>query len=145
MNTLQINKILSQNRFSKDCFKGITPADKIIPYKEYPYALVANTDNYGEKGTHWVAFYVTDSESVEYFDSFALPPNIEISKFLAIFKNVRVNTTRIQAIYDISCGPHVIYFIIKRCMGISFDSIIKQLNHPFADTMVKMFVVRLLQ
>ena len=139
MNTYQIASILN----SYACFKGITPANKIIPYTTYPYALVANTDNYGEKGTHWIAMYIPNSHTIEYFDSFGNEPNEEISKFLSNFKTIIKNTVKIQSIFDISCGAHVIYFISQRCNGKSFKHIIQDLTSPYADAMVKLYVYKL--
>jgi hypothetical protein len=52
MNTLQITKILSNNRFTNNCFRGVFAADKIPTHNTYSHALVANTDKHGDAGTH---------------------------------------------------------------------------------------------
>jgi hypothetical protein len=70
MNSLEIFKILQNNRFTKNYFKGVYPSNKIPPCNQYPCALVVNTDPIGQPGTHWVAIYAVNQSSVEYFDSF---------------------------------------------------------------------------
>ena len=63
------------------------------------------------------------------------------------FKWQKRNKTRVQSSADISCGPHVIYFLVNRCRGMPFDAIIHRLakSLPFTDTLVKMFVLCILE
>jgi hypothetical protein len=148
MNSIQINNILKSNRKSSRCFKGVFASNNIEVKddEKFPIAIVANTDKMGEKGTHWVAFFIKNKNNIEYFDSFAEKPNNDIEKFLGKFENVKVNSKKIQSYFDISCGPYVIYFIVERCKGVTFESIIRKLynKNPYADSFVKLFVHNLI-
>jgi hypothetical protein len=144
MNSLQIKKILQNNRYSNTCFKGVYPSNNIPTFSDFPYCLIANTDRYGEPGTHWIGIYVKNSNKAEYFDSFGEEPNKDISTYLKQFKNVDKNNSKIQSIYDNSCGAHVIYFIMQKCQGKQFKNIIDELNNPYSDAFVKLFVYDLI-
>jgi hypothetical protein len=145
MDSRQIAKILNRNVYTKGCFKGVFSADNIrLNSDDRPYGLVANTDSKGKPGTHWVAFYFPNHRTVEYFDSLGQIPNEHIKKILDQFSKVKLNKHKVQAMYETSCGPHAIYFLMHRCAGNSFDSILKSLNHPFSDTHVKIFLTKLL-
>jgi hypothetical protein len=140
MNSLQIDTILRKNRHTKNCYKGTYGSDNIKRFNEYPYAIVANTQKITQPGQHWVGMYISNVDTIEYFDSFGGPPNNEIKKFTETFKNVKRNTRKIQSDFDNSCGSHVIYFIIQRCRGKNFNVIIKEMSSPYSDALVKMFV-----
>ena len=93
-----------------------------------------------------MAFYFPNNQAVEYFDSFGIPPHGDILNFLSSYKNVIVNSKKLQSSWEISCGPHVIYFITRRCMGHSFKAIINSLSSgkAYSDFYVKMFLIKLL-
>jgi hypothetical protein len=140
MNSLEIANILNSNSITNKRFKGVYAADTIKNFDSMPYCIVVNTDKYGEPGTHWVAIYVHDSENIEYFDSFAEQPVENIEKILNQFKNVKMNNTKLQSIWDNSCGAHVIYYIIQKCQGKSLQDVVSALNSPYNDSLVKLFV-----
>jgi hypothetical protein len=148
MDSRKISLILNGNNLTKKCFKGVFSSNNIpklfSSQHSYPFGFIANTDRAGERGTHWVAFFVPNNRIIEYFDSLAMVPNPEIKKFLNLFPTVRENSKKVQSFLETSCGPHCIYFIIRRCMGHSFNSIIKSLNHPYSDSHVKIFLIKLL-
>jgi hypothetical protein len=145
MDSKQISSILGRNIYTKDCFKGVFSSNNIRlnPY-DSPCGIIANTDPKGKPGTHWVALYAPNHRTIEYFDSFGQSPNSDIQKILNQFSKVKLNNHKVQAMYETSCGPHAIYFLMHRCAGNSFDSILKSLNHPFSDTHVKIFLTKLL-
>jgi hypothetical protein len=145
MNSLQIKEILQNNRYSKGLFKGVFPSNNIPSFNVFPYCLVANTDKYGDPGSHWIAIYVNNNENAEYFDSFGEEPNKDIALYLKQFKNTIKNKSKIQSIYDNSCGAHVIYYIIQKCQGKTLKNIIEELNSPFNDSIVKLFVYNLIK
>ena len=147
MNSLQIEKVLSKNPYTRRLFKGVFAADTLRKFNEYPYCLVVNSDKQMEKGTHWLGLYIPKSDTIEYFDSLAsgtVKP--EIKKFLDTFNHVKMNKKRVQSVYDTSCGHHVIYFLVHRCKGFSYDSTIRKLNSmgPLSDYRVKLFVFHLI-
>jgi hypothetical protein len=127
-----------------NCYKGIYGSDNIQGTNTFPYAIVVNTQKISQPGEHWVALYITGPDQLEYFDSFGEGPNSDIQKFTKTFKNIKINSKKLQSDFDNSCGSHVIYFIISRCSGKSFNRIIEALKHPYSDTMVKLFVYKLL-
>ena len=145
MDSLQIAEILKHVTRKK--FKGVFASDNLPSPHSTPYCFVVNSDKQNEPGTQWMAIYVPTPNSVEFFDSFAKAPNYDINKFLSNFKWQKRNKTRVQSSADISCGPHVIYFLVNRCRGMPFDAIIHRLakSLPFTDTLVKMFVLCILE
>ena len=145
MNSIQISNILSNNKITHGKFMGVFAADTLKTFSNYPYCLVVNSDKQTQRGTHWMAMYVPKSNHIEYFDSLAEKPNEQIKQFLDKFSHVKMNHKKIQSSFDTSCGAHVIYFIIHRCSGRSFDSIVQGLHKkfPFSDYIVKSFVFKL--
>jgi hypothetical protein len=144
MNSLQIDTILRKNFHTKSCYKGTFASNNIKNFLTFPYAIVANTQKNTQPGEHWVAMFIQNSNSIEYFDSFGEGPNKEIKKYIDNFKNVKINTKKIQSDFDTSCGSHAIYFIVQRCRGKTFNSVIKALSNPYSDYLVKMFVINLI-
>ena len=57
MNTLQLERALKHNTFTKKIFVGVFAADALPTLNTFPSGFVANTDPSTEPGTHWVAFY----------------------------------------------------------------------------------------
>lgn len=143
MNSEQISQILNRALGPK-IFGGVYAANE-IPQKflqgPFPNMFVVNTDKYGQPGKHWQAIFILGKNKLEFFDSFGEAPVGDISNFTKNFPNLKVNKVRVQANYELSCGPHVIYFLINRSRGISFENIIKALtDNKFKDTYVKFFV-----
>jgi hypothetical protein len=147
MNNLEINRILRAHHKTKNIFITSSPCN-IPPYSSrYPYALVMNTDDSRGSGIHWIAMYVTSSDTVESFDPSGLPPNECISRFLRKFKEVKQNPYHLQAFNSSVCGHYCVYFIIRRCSGDSFASIIKRLHEmgDIRDSYVREYVSQLEQ
>ena len=73
-------------------------------------AYIINLDEYSDIGTHRVALYVQNNNSVTYFDSFGVE-NIpkEIKEFVKN-KDIITNIFRIQANDSIMCGYFCIGF-----------------------------------
>jgi hypothetical protein len=144
MNSSEINKILQNNIYTKNYFKGVYPSNNIPSLNQFPFTLIVNTDPLGQPGTHWVAIYAINQNSAEYFDSFGNSPNTNIGSYLNRFKDVNRNKTKIQSIFDNSCGAHVIYYTIQKCRGSNLETIIKELNNPYSDSLVKLYVYNLI-
>ena len=144
MNSLQIDSILSKNSHTKKLFRGVYGSDTIKQFHTYPYTLVVNTQKISQPGEHWVGIYVKNANDIEYFDSFGEPPNNEIQKFTKNFKNIKINSKKLQSDFDNSCGPFVIYFIVQRSRGKKFDTIVNRLFDPYNDSFVKMFIFKMI-
>ena len=62
MNTLQLERALKHNTFTKKIFVGVFAADELPTLNTFPSVFVANTDPSTEPGTRWVAFYFPSRE-----------------------------------------------------------------------------------
>jgi hypothetical protein len=69
---------------------------------------IVNLDNHNGPGTHWTAFIKKDN-IIYYFDSFGLPPPINILKINN--KMIYYNIYNIQDIEEKSCGYYCLFFI----------------------------------
>ena len=148
MNSLQIEQILRSHHSTRQHFQGCYAADEIskkLTTLKYPYAFVVNTDVSKQPGEHWVAVYVCSETLVEYFDSLSEPPNEYIGQFLSKFSTIVKNEYILQNPFTNVCGQFCIYFIVKRCCGFSFFSIVIFLNKlKNADKFVRNFLNMLL-
>ena len=144
MDNIQILKILKKHHKTFKCFIGCVPSDAIPVSDHYPYGVVVNTDDSTKPGRHWVAIFVPNSQTVEYFDSFAMVPNQNISKYLSKFKYKYENKKELQSILADTCGEFSIYYIVKRCSGHTFEAILNELSKiPDKDKYVREFVRKL--
>ncbi|GFS54245.1 uncharacterized protein TNCV_2527631 [Trichonephila clavipes] len=117
MFTSQISKILSKEA-PRD-FLGVYPSDK-IPKVKKKAALVVNTDPHDEEGSHWLAMYIQDEKTIEFFDSYGFPPSVyepHISQYVKLFPNVIYNETSLQNLTSNVCGQYCIFYLLKRCKG----------------------------
>ena len=90
-----------------------------LPNKMKDGTYVINLDEYSGIGTHWIALYVKNDNSITCFDIFGVEhiPK-EITKFINLSsssasqnKNIKTNIFRIQAYDSIMCGYFCIRFI----------------------------------
>ena len=82
-------------------FNGVYSRDNLYKIKDGAYII--NLDEYSDIGTHWVALYVQNNNSVTYFDSFGVE---YIPKEIRAFinnKNIKTNIFRIKAYNSIMC------------------------------------------
>ena len=144
MNTLQTDNILTKILGIQ--FKGVYSYDSVFPIsKKFPYGFVINTDPYGKPGKHWQAIWVPNKNTAEFFDSFGDKPKKNVENFLKKFKNTKKNSKKLQDNYESSCGPYVLYFLIRRSLGVTNENIINSLaNRRYNDAFVKLFVYNIL-
>lgn len=125
MNTSQVNKALAK----VSIFKGTFARDKLPAPRVRPCAFVANTDEYGKPGEHWVAIILLPNGKGEYFDPFGLPP---LHKQFIVYlkkhckKGWVYNRTTLQNPYSKSCGPFCIKFIKARANRIKFQNFLNK-------------------
>ena len=151
MDALQLSNILKTNLVNTH-FLGVFPANRIpSPAKVFihaPSCMVVNTDVLGQPGKHWVGVYCeAHDKAVDYFDPFGTAVSIShhILAYLKHFKHVKMNNKKIQASYEVSCGPHVVYFLLKRDRGWTHDKIVNTLHkNRYCDIHVKLFTTHLL-
>ena len=163
MDSKQIEKILWSNVNTKKYFIGCFPADKIPRVIKHPASLVVNLDKSTKLGSHWVAIFVRDEQTVEYFDSFGplnclyplkqkkttlhtkenclTEPNTDIYEFLHQFKSIKINKSVYQSIFAPNCGHYCIFFIYTISLGIPFKKILAILDkQPNPNYFVSEFV-----
>ena len=113
MNTFALHCILSKV-LKNVHFLGVYAHDKIpksIP--KYPACFVANTDNTGKPGQHWIAVYLANSSSCEFFDSYGMPPSTYHFSFPN--RSVVSSSNKLQRFNTSVCGHYCIYFLMHRC------------------------------
>ena len=149
MNTLEINKFLTENRVTSKKYIGCYAADQIPnnTIGKFPHCMVINLDPISSRGSHWVCVYCLSQLQVEYYDSFGIwpPPSYHIQKYLAQFKQIRYSTVTLQSFNSQACGRHVIFFLFNRCLGVPFEKIVKFLHYANVtpDSIVNSFMTKL--
>lgn len=120
MNTLQITKVLSNNRLTRSSFRGVYAAD-MIPKRVYnkPASYVINTDPSYHPGTHWVAVHFPVRGAAEFFDSFGRAPfDKRFTKFLLNNSKTYIyNAVELQDRTSLMCGKYCCLYILGRCSG----------------------------
>ena len=140
----QIHNFLRNHPQSKPVFLACVPADAIPTSDIFPYALVVNTGNTGSKGIHWVAFVVTSPDHVEYFDPLGKVPEDHIKDYYEQFTFRKRMDYPLQSLFTNACGQFCLYFILRRCGGLSFESIVDSLKlHRCPDSLVSQWFERL--
>ena len=90
-------------------FNGVYSRDK-LPKSIKNGAILINLDGYADIGTHWIALYVKNIETI-YFDSFGVEHIPKEIKEFTGNKDMKTNIFRIQANNSIMCGYFCIGFI----------------------------------
>ena len=92
MSTSELEKILKKINCSKNTFDGVYPNDLLpLEVKQCPQSLVANVDASEKLGSHWVAFYFTDHQHGEFFDSYGLLPHRYTKYFEDLLIEMQLN------------------------------------------------------
>ena len=142
MDSNQIERIIWSYKEGRKYFKGCFPCDKIPQCSQYPVAYIINEDDSNKGGSHWVAIFIKDFETVYFFDSYAtLYSNMYILNFLKNFKTVIINPYPFQSILSNVCAQYCIFFVISMIRGMLFSMFLRILyNQLDPDYYVKVFV-----
>ena len=90
-------------------FNGIFSGNN-LPKKIKDGAYVINLEEYADVGTHWIALFCNENETL-YFDSFGVEHVLqEIKEFIGN-KNIKANIFRVQTNASVMCGYFCIGFI----------------------------------
>jgi len=123
MKTKEIHDALSKLLIpSSVLFLGVVPKDLVPDFHSVtrvPACIVVNTDPSTKPGEHWVAVYRESPNSIEFFDSYGLPPEAYNFSFSA----THFNTKCIQSLNSSVCGHYVIYYLYLRMLGHSLNRI----------------------
>ena len=138
MNNLQIDACLKKCK----SFHGTFPIDKMPPLDDKPYSCVLNLSPSGHSGTHWVALFSRDDETVEYFDSYGRQMPGDIRACIGERYAVR-NNVILQQLGSNVCGQYCIYFVWNRDKGRPMKRIIadfSKIDQKRNDSKVKLWV-----
>lgn len=98
---------------------GVVTVDRLPKDLPYGHSLVINLDKSDGTGTHWVC--LVNYGTIEYYDSFGLPPPNRVMRFMKKLNPDRFgrvyNTTQIQPINSSKCGLYCCKYIIDRFNG----------------------------
>lgn len=146
MNTMELCQILSRDPFTKKYFLDVFPSDQ-LPYEifKYPTCLIANVDSSAEPGSHWIAFFLRNSQEIEFFDSYGHSPAFyegPIFDFASRFAHVNFNQMTLQSNVTAVCGQYCVYYLYSRCRGQSLKTFLSNFvtNHISNDKRVYNFV-----
>ena len=121
MNTLQLRRILSRDKFVKESFLDVYSSDNLpVEITKHPACFVANLDSSSGPGTHWVVFYLPAPGQLEFFDSYGNTPAYyvgPISNFQSKFNYMNYNPLRLQSNSTAVCGQYCVYYLYFRCRG----------------------------
>ena len=111
MNSDQIERILTQDPYTKHVFKEVCPRDRLPASISYPSAFVLNTDPSWRRGEHWIAVYFDENKRGEFMDSYGL--NSEFYNFDSFTNenatNWSCNSKSIQNPLSVVCGHYCVY------------------------------------
>ena len=120
MNTLEILKVLEQDRYVSPLFHGVFPIDQLPKCSNGAY--VVNTAKSNHPGEHWVAVYMSGN-TVDYFDSYGGKPSSRLKRWWGN-RQCTYNPVPLQSPLTSACGQYCIYYLIHRCRGITLDEML---------------------
>lgn len=143
---MDTNKLfgLLRNR-CKELFIGVFPSNRLPPKlpTKRPLLLICNTDPHNKPGQHWVAIYIGNNGTGEYFDSLAMPPLKPFVKFLTRFCNEwTTNDKQLQSVISRFCGHYCVFYSLFKRLGYSMADILNCFTSDTGlnDLMVHKFV-----
>ena len=122
-----IEIMCSLNSYSK--FVGVFPSD-INPLnfiKSYPSCFIINTNpKYITTGGHWLAFYLTNPNNLEFFDSesHSLSYYNSIFPYFSHIHHSKTNNLILESKNSALCGDYSVSFLYFRMNHFSFNQII---------------------
>ena len=132
-------------------FKGIFSIDTLPEYIEGNSGLICNTDASTERGKHWIAIFIDNSDPTirfgQFFDSFGLPPfKFEFLEFLTRNCDEHIsNNIPLQCMDCVTCGQYCCAFLAARFNGFSYADFITRFTPDlrFNDLIVKEFYYKI--
>ena len=141
MDTDTLNRLLQKCLVTRRYYWGCYPANRIPRPHQTPASIVVNEDVAGEPGSHWIGLFLRSPTHIYYFDSYGMPPNEHISKYLLDFPKISKNDHIFQDIDSNVCGHYVIYFIYFASLGYTMEQIVRSLlKNVNVDSFVLEFV-----
>ena len=158
MNGEEIDTILKKAIGPK--YVGVFASDEIQPMlsdycnREYPFCFIANTHSSSEPGEHWVAFYVIDNDTLEFFDSYGQHPHVYFPHLHFVSQSIypltlHYNNKKLQKLNSSVCGHYCLYYLYLRVLMhkslISIVNSLSALHNPHPDQSVKSFFIRVFE
>ena len=138
----EIFRLAKSMRGLDEGFIGVIPKNQIpdLTNTTTTKSFIVNTDKYGEPGTHWVGIYVSQDDSVVYFDSFGIDPNVDPYIINLIHEcgksSLYYSNRQIQSFNSSLCGLYTLYTLylltneglnLNQCLDI-FDNTNLEVN-----------------
>ena len=128
MNTGELEQIICRSVIlPKVKFLGVFPQDHTqflvahtLEAHTFPICFVSNTHPSTRVGEHWVAFYYSNENSAEFFDSYGLHPSL----YEFHFTPRTWNTHSLQQLNSNVCGHYCIYFLYHRIRNKTLPEIV---------------------
>lgn len=135
MNTEQLECALNELKLSIN--HNVCSSDNLPRDVTYPNITVCNTDPSHLPGKHWVVFWLQNPTHAEFYDSLGKLPSHYSEHFSDFLKknstSCLYNNVRVQRKGTVSCGYHVLFYILMKVKNISMCEIVhrlKQCNSP---------------
>ena len=113
---------------------GIYPFDKIPKNFGNHKGLIFNNEISSKGGSHWLALFKINDNTLEFFDSFGLPEEFYGLKsrhpFLLKYK-INYRNKQIQSINSDICGLYAIYYLENRVRGHSLNAIFDRFGEDY--------------
>ena len=125
LDTIQLYKILKQDKCTRHIFLGVFPRDQLPRKPRYPSCFIINTDRSTSPGQHWLAFYYDMNGKCEFFDSFGLHPSAYRLKTYIdqTSRGWTYNSIQYQSIKTKTCGYFSFLYLLFKCRNIDYCNI----------------------
>lgn len=137
LNNHQLNQVIRWNpALVRHCLATRSATTLPAKIEKYPRAFIANTAAASRPGQHWVAFVVWSRKSVEFFDSYGLPPRFystHFAEFVDRYSKVVYNRKELQSIETHVCGQWCLYWLYRRLQGERHEDIVRTFHQDVLD------------
>ena len=108
MDEEQLIKLVIQDKYAQEGFVGVFSRTRIPITNNFPASYIINLDEYGSKGSHWIALYITN-KNISIFDSFG--GNYFINSFYNKGRKIVCSPKVLQDYTSTTCGMYCVLFI----------------------------------
>ena len=144
MDEVQLQTILLKIPVTRQYVGGVSSYDHLqyINVDDNPVYFIVNTGDSNGSGKHWTFMFF--DEYSEFFDSLGKRPetyNDTFENMLIVHRPKYLYTCkRLQSNDSNVCGMYCIYFTYQKCLGKSFDEIIRSFTNNCKDNDLKVYL-----
>ena len=126
-----IKRIIQNDARTRSQFCGVFAANE-LPY-QLPYSLaIVNCCNADREGIHWLAICQEDDDTLEFFDSFGLPPDMyNLTENLPETTAISYNSRQLQSYYSEVCGHYCLYYCYFKVRGYRMSDIVSIFSNDY--------------